>query len=224
VTNELPRALLLDYSCLDNLKMQVLQNTYYRTCLNYAEIAAFVYETCKTPTLSTSKIHHVVKRAHQEGTAEKINAFRNLLKFPLVVPDLVHLLTAGGIWTMQCETAYAALVKCKVEHVCSYLFFFTTAHYLHNFQAIRYVVTACANQADSLNTIIGGRYQLYDVLPGGEPDITKDQYAKLLAIGDKHSMLRLPSPSSPKLFNAFDKSISTMNITVFGPLVCILII
>lgn len=118
MTNDLPRALLLDYSCIDNIERKVLPNSYYRTCLNYAEIAAFVYETCKFPTQSTAKILHVVKRAHQDGSNEKINAFRSLLKFQDVVPDLVRLLRAGGIWTLNCENAYAALVKCRIEPVC----------------------------------------------------------------------------------------------------------
>jgi hypothetical protein len=118
-TNNLPRAILLDYSCLDNVERKVLPNSYHRVCLSYAEIANFIYATCKVPTQSTSKIFSVVKRAHQEGEAktEKINAFRTLLKYPNVVPDLVRLLRAGGIWTLNCEAAYSALTKSRIEQV-----------------------------------------------------------------------------------------------------------
>lgn len=46
--------------------------------------------------------------------------FRNLLRFREVIPHLVRLLNAGGIWMVDCEDAYSALVKCRVEQVCHY--------------------------------------------------------------------------------------------------------
>jgi hypothetical protein len=117
------------------MEKKLLPNSYYRTCLNYAEMASFIYETSPIISRSTAKIHHVVKRANQEGYAEKMNAFRNLIKFRDVVPDLVRLLRTGGIWTLNCEQAYAAVVKCRIQpvaivcyHYCPYLIYSPTGY------------------------------------------------------------------------------------------------
>ena len=118
VTNNLPHALLLDYSCLDNMEKTYLTNSYHRICLGYAQIADFIYSSSNSKEDSIAKIHHVVKRNHQESSSLKINSFRHILKFKEAVPHLIRLLGAGGIWSIDCEQAYFALLRCYVEHVC----------------------------------------------------------------------------------------------------------
>jgi len=66
----------------------------------------------------------VVKRNHDRLSTVKITSFRNILKFQDAMPSLVRLLNAGGVWTVNCETAYAALVKCRVEKVCLQFFYY----------------------------------------------------------------------------------------------------
>ena len=119
VTNKLPPAILLDYSCIDNLETKVLQNSYHRTCSNYAQIAAYVYATYP-PSSSTpvsSKIYQVVKRNHEDHSTIKINSFRQLLKYRNIPDLLVRLFNSGGIWSFNIESTYTLLAKCKIEHV-----------------------------------------------------------------------------------------------------------
>ena len=117
VTNTLPASQLHDYSCLDNIERVTLINSYHRLTLNYAQIAESLYSSSHPNHVISSKILEVVKRNHDDTSSTKITNFRNLLKFREAVPPLVRLLRAGGVWTVDCETAYSALVKCRVEKV-----------------------------------------------------------------------------------------------------------
>ena len=81
----------------------------------------------KLPLLYLSKlcpndgIH--LQHDHREFWQDSQNLIyykESLLRFKEVVPHLVWLLRAGGIWTVNCEDAYAALVKCCIEQVCQY--------------------------------------------------------------------------------------------------------
>ena len=96
-----------------------MQNSYHRTCLSYAQMAEYIYNTIPDPSERTRKIQFVVRSSNPDGFADPALAgFRNLLRFKEVVPHLVWLLRAGGIWTVSCDDAYAALVRCRVEQVC----------------------------------------------------------------------------------------------------------
>lgn len=141
--HDLPSPLLLDFSCIDNLKMEVLENSYYRTCLNYVEITAYIYTTARHKHDSNSKITAILKRTHHDGKKEKINAFCHLLKFSNAVPELARLLRAGGIWSLNCETAYLTLVRSKVGQVSFLLFIhvccrilkpISTGYQIHSFR------------------------------------------------------------------------------------------
>jgi hypothetical protein len=84
---------------------------------------------------------------------------------------------------------------------------------------MKYVIAACADQAEAIYSALDEKaYRLYDILPGGEPDYTKDQYAKLLACGDTPSLSRLPM-ASVKLRDAIERSTHGTETTVFGQLV-----
>jgi len=120
VTNTLPPSLLNDYSCLDNLERSYLPNSYHRTTSNYADVAATLYASSDHPSTITSKLNCVLKR--NAVSKVKITSFKHMLKFRSVVPHLVRLLNAGGVWTIDCETAYAALVKCRVEKVSYFIY------------------------------------------------------------------------------------------------------
>lgn len=76
----------------------------------------------------TDKIRQLVKHHHEQVSSMKITSFRHVLKFKEAVPHLVRLLHAGGVWTVNCESAYAALVKCRVERV------YQIFHYIMNSQ------------------------------------------------------------------------------------------
>ena len=99
------------------MEMTILQNSYHRTCLGYAEMASYVYETTDDISLSTGRIYNVVRRSKDKASMAKYKHFCHLLKFKEAVPHLLRLLRAGGIWTVDCEKAYAALVKCRIEQV-----------------------------------------------------------------------------------------------------------
>ena len=119
-TNTFPYEILLDYSCVDNLEKCFMPNSYHRTCLNYTSITNHVYASSR----STTQIKDVVKRHHNITSTTKITLFHHLLKFKDAVPHLVQILVAGGIWTVDCEPAYGALVKCRSEKVSLFSFFF----------------------------------------------------------------------------------------------------
>lgn len=42
-------------------------------------------------------------------------SFKHLIKFKEAIPYLIQLLHIGEVWTVNCELAYAYLVKCHVE-------------------------------------------------------------------------------------------------------------
>jgi hypothetical protein len=119
-TNTLPIELLLDYSCIDNLEKSFLPNSYHRNCLNYAQVAAYIYETQPSDFIRTAKIGYAVKNMRPDSSDLNINNFQTLLRHSSVAPHLVRLLRARGVWTLNCEQAYERLVKCRVEHVCHY--------------------------------------------------------------------------------------------------------
>ena len=96
--------------------MRVLQNSYHRQCLNYAQIAEYVYSSG-----ASNADHKICLVVRNENSTMKINGFRGLLQFKGVVPHVVRLLSAGGIWTVNGELAYSALVKCRIEGVSQYL-------------------------------------------------------------------------------------------------------
>ena len=66
---------------------------------------------------TTSLINKIIKRVRDDPSKPKITSFRNILKFPKAVPYLIRLLSAGGIWTLNCENAYKMLIKCRIEEV-----------------------------------------------------------------------------------------------------------
>jgi len=86
--------------------------------MNYALLAAYIYDTTPESSDSTHKLRYVIKGGQEGSSDPKLTSFRNLLRFREGVPHLVRLLRAGGIWTLDCENAYGALVKCRVEQVC----------------------------------------------------------------------------------------------------------
>ena len=100
---------------MDNLALRLLPNSYHRLCLNYAQIAGYIYANHSQNI--DHKIRLVVRDHHKATSKVSINAFRNLLRFETVVPHLIRLLSAGGIWTVTSEDAFSALVKCRVEGV-----------------------------------------------------------------------------------------------------------
>lgn len=82
-------------------------------------MAAYIYDTTADRFEMTAKIRYIVRSNREEGHPDStMPGFLNLLRFREVVPHLVRLLRAGGIWTMNCEAAYVALQKCRVEQVC----------------------------------------------------------------------------------------------------------
>jgi hypothetical protein len=107
----------MDYSCLDNLERVLLTDSYHRTTLNYAQLAAYIYEKHSSQLNRTYKIQHVVKDQHSISSPLNIKHFYNLIRFREVVPHLSRLLSIGGIWELGCEKAYEKLVRCRIEQV-----------------------------------------------------------------------------------------------------------
>lgn len=118
VTNTLPYAILFDYSCIDNMQGNSLLNSYHRTCINYAQLAAYIHDMNLATYSTNNKIQHIMQRGQDIFLDSTMVGFMTLLKVRNCVPHLVRLLRAGGIWTVNCENAYAALVKCCVDPVC----------------------------------------------------------------------------------------------------------
>lgn len=85
--------------------------------LNCVEMAAYVYHSKCSDADATIKIRHVVKHLYNKVSMMNIKVFPHILKFRRVVPHLLRLLRAGGVWTLNCEQAYHALLKCQVEQV-----------------------------------------------------------------------------------------------------------
>ena len=81
-------------------------------------MAASIYSSFISDELTSANIRHLVNRHNDLVSKTKINGLRNILKYKEAVPHLLRLLQAGGIWSLNCETAYAALAKCRVEKVC----------------------------------------------------------------------------------------------------------
>jgi hypothetical protein len=99
------------------MEKPLLCNSYHRTCLNYAQIAAFVYECNLDNKTSSQKINKVIKRDHESKSTLSIFSFRNVLKYKGAVPHLVRLLLAGGVWGLDIEMALKGLVKIRIEEV-----------------------------------------------------------------------------------------------------------
>ncbi|KAF8234893.1 hypothetical protein L208DRAFT_1376738 [Tricholoma matsutake] len=61
------------------------------------------------------------------------------------------------------------------------------SQYLINLQAMQFVITACADQEESLlKSLNGNPYRSYNLLSGGDPNYANKKYTKLLAIRDKY--------------------------------------
>jgi hypothetical protein len=119
-TNHLPHAILLDFSCIDNLETKVLKDSYHRTCLNYAWNSENIYQNFHESFNTNYKIRYIVRGGSNGPTNNSNikNGIRHIIKFQEVVPHLVRLLHSGGIWTIDCDEAYMALVRCRIEQVC----------------------------------------------------------------------------------------------------------
>jgi len=192
--------------------------------LNCAQIAEYVYKI--DINNAGERLRYVVRNSSEAPPNQKktiTNGLRNLLRFKRVVPHLVRLLRAGGIWTVNCEAAYAAIVKCSVEEVCFYMIArwnpFTKSQ-----QAAAYVVAACADQAELINSALptnstNTSYSILDLLPGGEADLLEQKYILGLADGGRETLLPLVIAPSP-VFNALDKFVWKGDPAVFGHLVC----
>ena len=110
----------MDYSCIDNLQKAFLPNSAHRECLNYAMVAEALYQSTDSEVDITHKIQMMIKRHNEKSSGVKIISLRNILKHKTAVPALVRLLHEGGVWMIDCEAAYSALVKCRVETVHLY--------------------------------------------------------------------------------------------------------
>jgi hypothetical protein len=99
------------------MKQSLLENSYHRTCINYAQLAKNIYKSSPDTVSSTLQIRDLLRRNPDQGSHVKIIGFRNLLKFKDAVPPLLDLLSAGGIWSLDCERAFKNLTKCRVEEV-----------------------------------------------------------------------------------------------------------
>ena len=75
------------------------------------------------PDLS-GRIQFVVKDLHNNKSSVDIKHLRNLLRYKEVVPHLARLLTAGGIWTLNCEKAFESLLQSRIQHVCHFSIFY----------------------------------------------------------------------------------------------------
>ena len=103
---------------MDNLKTVRLENGYQRTCFNFAQLAYIIYKNSSTPLISTKELRLLLKRNVEERSSVKIVSFCNMIRFKAAVPSLIKLLSAGGIWSVNCEQAFGALHKCRIEEVC----------------------------------------------------------------------------------------------------------
>jgi hypothetical protein len=108
---------------------EVLENRIHRICLNHAQIAAHAYDNHSSTLDRSTVINRVVKDVKSNV---KMNGLKGLLRFRMVAPQLVRLLGSGGIWTIDCEEAYMALTKCRVEQVSIYLRSSLDAHTLNS--------------------------------------------------------------------------------------------
>ena len=118
MTNTFPSSILSDYSCRDNLRLLVLENSYHRTALNLTQLASSIYKSTDNSHESTFKLIQAVKPYQDNSKLTRINSFRNLIKFKSAVDPLLTLLSLGGLWSENCEEAFSALIKCRMEPVC----------------------------------------------------------------------------------------------------------
>lgn len=66
--------------------------------------------------ITLDSVNNVIKRDHS-NSAVTITRFCNLMKFKGTVPQLLRLLSSGGVWTQDIEKGIKGLVKCRVEEV-----------------------------------------------------------------------------------------------------------
>ena len=76
-------------------------------------------------------------------------------------------------------------------------------------QAIAYVVKACADQSEAINTALSSdgpnrSYHLLDILPKGENSLKEKKYKDNLSLGEHASMSHMISPNSPATYNIID--------------------
>ena len=108
----------MDYACIDNLARKVLLNSYYRTTLNYAQLAAYIYTHHSDHLDRTYKIRNAIKNQDSTKQSLSITGFCNVIQFREVAPHLARLLSMGGIWELICEKTYDRLLKCRTEQAC----------------------------------------------------------------------------------------------------------
>lgn len=117
-TNSLPIEILHDYSCIDNVERMLLKDTYHRITKNAALVSSLIYRVDPDSEHRSFKISDAVRDVHKG--ALNIYQFRNMVRYEDVLSHLARLLSAGGIWTINCEKMYERLSKSRVHQVCHY--------------------------------------------------------------------------------------------------------
>lgn len=113
----------MDFSCIDNTAKKILPNSIDRETFNYAQMVERLYQS--NDGYSSERIYRLLKRHNDKDSTFtfKITSLRHVLKYREAVPHLIQLLSGGGgVWTGDCEAAYNALMKCKVEKVSDMVF------------------------------------------------------------------------------------------------------
>lgn len=113
---------------------------------------------------------------------------------------------------------YATLVKCHVEQVCHIYLSPPQVHCHVILQAIIFVLSACADQAELINDMLQGNksYWVIDLFPNGEENIAQTKYGKALADGGDKCLSPLIEINSFVLA-ALDKVVwKGSNLTVCG--------
>ena len=114
----------MDFSCIDNITKTIPPNSINHETFNYAQLTEKFYQSYNQYT--SEQIRILLKRHNNKDSlmTYKITSLRHVLKYRTAVPHLVQLLSgSGGVWNGDCEFAYNALMKCRVEKVSNMVFF-----------------------------------------------------------------------------------------------------
>ena len=117
--NKFLPSLFLDYSCMDNIKKLYLEDTPHHVFESLSLVASNIYNLYPFDIKTSGSLLHGL--AKQNST--KIMSFKHMLKFKRVLLHLIYFLCGKEVWSISCDKAYEAFMKCQVEMVINLLIF-----------------------------------------------------------------------------------------------------
>jgi hypothetical protein len=86
-------------------------------------------------------------------------------------------------------------------------------------QAIKFILSECANQSEFLIEKLGNKYNPCDIFSNIQNDTPSKEHVKILGSGDKDSLRKLENGHSNKLFDVLHDTVWKYKVNAFGLLV-----